>query len=117
MLIVELLICQSDVIIEDLYQREGLYYAPGQDSVFSGNMSNWENGIKKLNIITRMVILMVKWSSWYNNGQPKEEIEYQLGVQNNVHKKWYYNGQQQYERTYKEGIHDGKWSSGMKMDR
>ena len=111
LLSLSLLFAQEEITIEDLYQRDGLFYAPGQDSTFSGNViGNWENGIKKLDYTYKDGKPDAKWSTWYSNGQPEEEKEYQVGIQNGIHKQWYQNGQQKYERTYKEGIHDGKWT-------
>ena len=77
-----------------------MFYAPGQDSTFSGNViGNWENGIKKLDYTYKDGKPDAKWSTWYSNGQPEEEKEYQLGIQNGIHKQWYQNGQQKYEIT------------------
>ena len=40
---------EEEITIKDLYERGGLFYAPGQDSTFTGTVTgNWENGIKKL---------------------------------------------------------------------
>ena len=39
----------EEITIKDLYERDGLFYAPGQDSTFTGTVAgSWENGIKKL---------------------------------------------------------------------
>ena len=40
---------EEEITIKDLYDRGGLFYAPGQDSTFTGTVAgSWENGIKKL---------------------------------------------------------------------
>ena len=101
----------EEITIKDLYERDGLFYAPGQDSTFTGTVAgSWENGIKKLDYTYKDGKYDAKWSTWFSNGQPEEEIEYQIGVKNGIHKQWYRNGQQKFERTYKVGIHDGKWT-------
>ena len=101
----------EEITIQDLFERDGLFYAPGQDSTFSGTVKgNWDNGIKKLEYSYKDGKPDAKWSTWFLNGQPEEEIDYQSGIKNGIHKQWYKNGQQKFERTYKEGIHDGKWT-------
>ena len=107
------ILCGQDqeITIEDLYERGGLFYAPNQDSTFNGTVAgNWESGIKKLDYTYKDGKRDSKWSTWFNNGQPEEEIEYQSGIKNGIHKQWYKNGQQKFERTYKDGIHDGAWT-------
>ena len=104
---------QDDQIIqfEDLFERGGLVFAPGQDSSFNGNVVGiWPSGINKLNYNYKDGKPDSKWSEWYDNGQPKEEVEYSLGIKNGIHKQWYKNGQQKFERTYEEGIHNGPWT-------
>ena len=104
---------QDDQIIkyEDLFDRNGLVYAPDQDTSFSGNVKAiWASGINKLEYNYVDGKPDAKWNNWYEGGQPEEEIEYQLGIKNGVHKQWYFNGQLEFERTYKGGIHDGKWT-------
>ena len=88
LLSLSLLFAQEEITIEDLYQRDGLFYAPGQDSTFSGNViGNWENGIKK------------------------EKGYYKNGKFDRITTSWYDNGQKSFEGTYKDGKRDGLWTS------
>ena len=76
----------EEITIEDLFERDGLFYAPGQDSTFTGTVTGkWENGIKKLDYTYKDGKYDVRWSTWFSNGQPEEEIEYQIGIKNGIH--------------------------------
>ena len=83
----------EEITIQDLFEPDGLCYAPGQDSTFSGTVKgNWDNGIKKLEYSYKDGKPDAKWSTWFLNGQPEEEVEYQSGIKNGIHKQWYKNG-------------------------
>ena len=110
-LVLPVLIAQDEIKMEDLFVRDSLYFIPGQDSVFSGKVTDtWENGTKKMEGSYKDGQIDGKRNTWYKNGQDQEESNWQLGIQNGEHKQWYENGHQKFERMYKEGVHDGKWS-------
>ena len=70
---------------EDLYERNGLIYASDQDSSFNGTVDeNWPTGINKLSYTDKNGKPDSKWSDWFNNGQPKEEVEYSDGIKNGL---------------------------------
>jgi antitoxin component YwqK of YwqJK toxin-antitoxin module len=111
--LLSLALAQDDQAIqfEDLFERGGLIFAPGQDSSFNGNVIGaWPSGIDKINYSYKNGKPDSKWSQWYDNGQPKEEVEYSSGIKNGIHKQWYKNGQQKFERSYEEGVHNGSWT-------
>ena len=70
-----------------LVWKDGLYYAPDSDKLYSGE-SVW----------------------YYEDGQKKSEITYKNGKQDGLYTAWYENGQQASEVTYKDGKWDGKWT-------
>ena len=58
---------QDDQIIqfEDLFERGGLVFAPGQDSSFNGNVIGiWPSGINKLDYNYKDGKPDLKWSEW-----------------------------------------------------
>ena len=110
-LVLPVLMAQDEIKMEDLFERDSLYFIPGQDSAFSGKVNDtWENGTKKLEGSYKDGKIDGKRNTWYQNGQDREESDWKVGIQNGVHKQWYENGQQKFERVYM--MENGR--SGMK---
>ena len=57
---------------------------------------------------TRNRIEIVKYVSYYENGQKKSEITIKEGKRDKSYIEWYENGQKEYDITYKDGKEDGK---------
>ena len=106
----------EEITIKDLFERDGLFYAPGQDSTFNGTVKgNWDNGIKKLEYSYKDGKPDAKWSTWFRNGQPNEEIDYQSGIKNGIHKQWYKMGSKNLSVPIKRAYTMGNGLSGMRM--
>ena len=49
-------------------------------------------------------------TSWYENGQKKEEVTYRDGEKDGLWTSWYENGQKSFVGNYKDGLMDGVWT-------
>ena len=91
--------------MDDLVQREGVYYKKFSDVPFTGkvegsNQGNIKNGKKE-----------GPWLSYYSNGQLSSKGEYKNGDLEGPWLSYYSNGQLSSKGEYKNGDLEGPWVS------
>ena len=98
--------------IDDLVERDGLYYKKFTDVPFTGEISDkttqgtFRNGEKE-----------GPWVEYWKNGQLSFKGTYKDGKRDGPWVSYYYeDGQVWSERTYKDGKQDGPWVSTGKTD-
>ena len=91
-----------------LVLKEGLYYAPDLDKLYSGEaVWYWGNGQKQVEGTYKDGERVGLHTSWHYNGQKKKERTYKDGNQDGLSTNWYENGQKLSEGLYKDGKIDG----------
>ena len=95
---------------ESLEERDGLYYQNNEPySGWAKTMSDSEYG-KGLTQFKDGKISGL-YTTWYENGQKKDELTYKDGQLDGLWTRWYENGQKSSEETYKDGKSDGPHTS------
>ena len=98
------------VDFESLEERDGLIYQDNKPySGWAKTMSDSEYG-KGLTQFKDGKISGL-YTTWYENGQKKDELTYKDGQLDGLWTRWYENGQKSSEETYKDGKSDGPHTS------
>ncbi len=93
--------------INELQKRNGLTFSPNQKIPYTGEALDTLN--RNTVLFTDGVITRV--TSWYENGQKREESFYKDGELDGEFTSWYENGQKKEESFYKDGELDGEFTS------
>ena len=89
--------------MDDLVQRDGLYYKKFTNVPFTGEISGKKQGSIKNGMRTG------KWVKYYKNGQLAYKGEYKDGKEVGEWVGYWDNGQLAYKGEYKDGMRTGKW--------
>ena len=89
--------------MDDLVERNNLYYKKFTNVPFTGEISGVENGSIKKGKING------EWFSYFKNGQLWRKGNYKDGKQDGLWEWYYENGQLWRKGNYKNGEQDGRW--------
>ena len=110
LLILSVGLSQQEYDINDLIEMDnGLWTEKFSDEPISGKVFGYwflgeDNNKKKVYVGNlRNGIKSGKWTTWYENGQKKEEGTFKDGKLEGLVTGWYENGQRMGEYTYKDG--------------
>ena len=96
---------EKTVNVEELEEREGIYYLVGSDTPYTGKVFLFhEKGQKSGEINVKNGREDGLSVSWHENGQKKVEVNFKDGLQNGLAIGWYDNGQKESERNFKDGV-------------
>ena len=93
----------KDVSMDDLVQRDGLYYEKYTDAPFTGNVIGQQQGKISKGIQNG------EWIEYWENGQLEGKRNYKNGKVEGEYLKYYENGQLKYKSNHKDGKQDGEW--------
>ena len=101
----------KDVSLDDLVQRDGLYYEKFTKDPFTGNVVGKEQGkISKGKIDG-------EWISYWDNGQLMSQQNYKDGLKDGEHLDYFENGKLRLKVNWKDGRwEDGVWEDGVWED-
>ena len=92
------------VNVEELEQREGIYYLVGSDTPYTGKATSlYENGQKWSEANFKDGKLDGLAVGWHENGQKESEVNFKDGKFHGLWTEWHKNGQKKSERNYKDG--------------
>ena len=93
----------KDVSLDDLVQRDGLYYEKFTKDPFTGNVVGKEQGkISKGKIDG-------EWISYWDNGQLMSQQNYKDGLKDGEHLDYFENGKLRLKVNWKDGRWEGEW--------
>jgi len=102
--------CSKPINDKNLIDKDGLKYHPDTKKLYSGKVfKNRIDGKKEFEGSYKNGGKNGKWTSWYENGQKKDEENYKYldkygdPIRNGKRITWFENGQKSSEVTYKEG--------------
>ena len=91
----------ESITMDDLVERNELYYKKFTDNPFTGEISGIENGSFKNGKMNG------EWLRYYENGQLNEKVNFKDGKRNGLLENYYRNGQLLGKGNYKDGKADG----------
>ena len=91
--------------MDDLVERNGLYYKKFTDVPFTGEISGLETGSFKKGEKTG------KWIKFYKNGQLHFKGNYEDGKRDGLWESYHENGQLMWKGNLKDGKQDGLWKT------
>ena len=101
---------QSKMDINNLIDRDGLFYAQNQEKPFTGSVfALYDNGRKKLNGRYKNGIKNGQWTWWNRHGGMVRRGSYKNELTYGLWKFYHNNGILKEKGIYKNGIKDGKW--------
>ena len=105
--------------VDDLVERNGLFYEKFTDVPFTGEVTGWIF-IDEMRLQVRQTSKMqgrIKdgkkdgpWVSYYENGQLSVKGTYKVGQLYGPYTLYHYAGQLEGKGTYKDGKRDGSWT-------
>ena len=93
----------ESITMDDLVERNELYYKKFTDNPFTGEISGIENGSFKNGKMNG------EWLRYYENGQLNEKVNFKDGKRDGLSETYFENGQLKDKGNYKDGKEEGLW--------
>ena len=93
----------ESLTMDDLVERNELYYKKFTDNPFTGEISGIENGSFKNGKMNG------EWLRYYENGQLNEKVNFKDGKRDGLSETYFENGQLKDKGNYKDGKEEGLW--------
>ena len=98
---------QKEYSIDNIIEREGIYYKKFTEEIVNGFVFEEIEGTKVKLGRMKNGKKDGKWIDWYENGQKKKEVSWKDGNYDGKRTEWYENGQKKYQGTYKDDKQNG----------
>ena len=95
----------ESITMDDLVERNELYYKKFTDNPFTGEISGIENGSFKNGKMNG------EWLRYYENGQLNEKVNFKDGKRDGLSETYFENGQLKDKGNYKDGKEEGLWEA------